>query len=169
MGRPAAVLLAVALLFGGCGGGGDDAPARLVLDGRPRYPDDQGVVTRVSRTSITLAGARTYRVSPKLQSFSTMDLSTQPLLQRKGQYVQVGLDGTTMVWIAGVAKVLPGTPPRVFYVGTLKRLDGKGNAVFADGTVLRLGAGVTPSPPKGSATVEIDPAAGVARRITMSS
>lgn len=167
--RPAAVVLAIGLTLAGCGGGGHDGPARIVLDGRPRFPDDQGVVTQVSRTRITLAGRRTYELSPRLQSFSTVDLSTQSVFQRKGQYVQLGLDGDTAVWVAGVAAVVPGTPPRVFYIGTLQRLDGKGNAIFADGTVLRLGQGVAPAKAVGRVIVEIDPAAGRARRVTVSS
>ncbi|MCA1845283.1 MAG: hypothetical protein LC792_19240 [Actinobacteria bacterium] len=83
-----------------------------------------------------LDDARTYGVSKDLQSFSTFDLSTQPLVSRQGLYVQVGLDGKTVTWIAGIAAVIP-DPPRVYYVGRLKRVDGD-RAIFVDGTVLRL-------------------------------
>jgi hypothetical protein len=150
----AAALVLVVLLAAGCGG--DDGPTPITLDGRPRYPDAEGVVERVSAESLTLDGRRTYEVSPALQSFSTSTLKTLPLLQRRGQYVQLGLDGRTVVWLANVGAPVPVDPPRVFHQGTLVRVSG-GRLVFRDGTVLRLGPGVTSPVPSGLVRAAIDP------------
>ena len=131
---------------------------RVVLDGRPRLPDAEGVVENISFTRITLDGGRSYPVSKTLQSFSTYDLAAVPMLQRQGQYVQLGLDGHTVTWMAGIGVVVraPGQPPVVFYNGFLLRVEGR-RAVFRDGTVLRLADGVT-SPATGALVrAEIDP------------
>jgi hypothetical protein len=132
---------------------------RLVLDGRPRFPDAEGVVESVSFTRITLDGGRRYGVSKQLQSFSTYDLGAVPMLQRQGQYVQLGLDGRTAVWMAGVGVVVrvAGQAPVVFYHGHLLRTDGR-RAIFRDGTVLRLAEGVTSPVGTGPVRAEIDPA-----------
>lgn len=144
--------MALALLAA-CSSGGDGAS--LKLDGSPRRPDDQGVATEVGRERIVLDGKRSYSVSAQLKSFSTQTLETVPLITRKGQYVQVGLDGKTVVWIAGIAGVIPSKPPRVHYQGSLVRVDGS-DAIFKDGTVLRLGQSAAGSKP-GSYTALIDP------------
>ncbi|MDQ1374676.1 MAG: hypothetical protein QOJ09_2014 [Actinomycetota bacterium] len=161
MARRFAALVAVALLAGACHHARAD---RVVLDGRPRYPDVEGVVQSVSVKRIVLDGGRSYAVSPNLQSFSTYTLETTPLLGRLHQYVQVGLQGHTAVWVAGVGAVVrsPSAPPAAYYLGHLVRVQGR-RAVFRDGTVLRLGTGVTASP--GQVRVEIDPDRHVARAI----
>jgi hypothetical protein len=154
----------VALFVAGCGHGGDKP--RLVLDGSPRVPDAEGVVEDISFDRITLDGGRSYGVSRKLASFSTYDLAAVPMLHRKGQYVQVGLDGRTVVWMAGIGVVVrvPGTAPVVFYNGDLLRVDGR-RAVFRDGTVLRLGPGVQSPRSPGPLRAEIDPVAHAVRAL----
>lgn len=163
--RRAAGLVALALaLLAGCGGGGG-GPRPLALDGRPRYPNAEGVVEAVTVKSIRLAGGRTYKVSPKLQSFSTTTLETLPLLQRKGQYVQVGVHGDTVVWIANVGAILPVAPPAVYYQGTLIRADAQGRLVFRDGTVLQTTPGVRSPVPNGLVRAEIDPSSHRVRSV----
>ena len=132
---------AVALVLLAACGGGDDGD-ELRLDGSPRFPDDEGVATALTRESITLDGKRTYDVSDRLRSFSTYTLEIEPMLNRKGQYVQIGLDGKSMVWMAGLAApVTTAEGTNVFYVGDLKRIDDE-QAIFEDGTVLKLAKGV---------------------------
>ncbi|MEW6471609.1 MAG: hypothetical protein AB1679_05020 [Actinomycetota bacterium] len=157
MRRSALPLLLVAglLLAAGCADKDDD---RLVLDGRPRYPDAEGVVEQISFDRITLDGGRTYAVSQDLQSFSTYDLAAVPMLHRRGQYVQLGLDGKKVAWMAGIGVVVRGAaPPVVYYNGVLVRLDDD-RAIFRDGTVLRLADGVTSPVDQGLVRAEIDPA-----------
>ena len=137
---------------------------RVVLDGRARYPDAEGVVVSVTPQQLTLDGGRTYRVSSVVQSFSSETLATVPLLQRSGQYVQVGLDGRTAVWVAAVGAVFTSSPPLVYYQGVLVRIDAKRRAVFRDGTVLQLKPGVPGAAP-GFARAEIDPAAHLVVRL----
>lgn len=156
-----AAVLAV-LLLPACGGDGDDQ--RVVLDGRPRHPDDQGVVTAVSFERIELAGERTYEITRDLQSFSTQTMQALPILHRKGQFVHVGLDGKRAVWIAAVGSVL-GDPPAVYYAGKLERVV-DGELIFEDGTVLGLGKGVRPPVPSGFVQVDIDPDSGTARSVS---
>lgn len=91
-------------------------------------------------------------------------MSIQPLADAKDAYVQVGLDGRTIVWLGRISKVVPTDPPRAFYVGRFSRVedsdDGR-RVVFGEGTVLALVDGV--EPPAGSEgqvlQAEIDPAA----------
>ncbi|HYT39951.1 MAG TPA: hypothetical protein VEN99_10590 [Acidimicrobiia bacterium] len=147
--------MAGALILAGCPK--SDAH-RLVLDGRPRIPDAEGVVEGISFDRITLDGGRSYGVRKDLQSFSTYDLAAVPMLQRLGQYVQLGLNGKKVAWMAGIGVVVrAGAPPVVYYNGVLLRRDG-GRAVFRDGTVLQLAAGVTPPVEQGLVRAEIDPA-----------
>jgi len=151
------------LLVGGCPGGGGGP--RLVLDGRPRYPDAEGVVEQISFERITLDGGRTYDVRQDLQSFSTYDLAAVPMLQRLGQYVQLGLDGKKVAWMAGIGVVVrTGAPPVVYYNSVLVRRDGP-RAIFRDGTVLRLAGGVTPPVEQGLVRAEIDPALHTVRAV----
>jgi hypothetical protein len=133
--RTALGLAALVVLAGACSSSGKV----VALDGSPRHPDDEGVVTRISFQRITLDGKRTYDVSPELLAFSTVTRQLEPMLSREHQYVQVGLHGSTMVWMAGIAAVVPTTPPAVYYVGRMTSVDGEGRATFSDGTVLRLG------------------------------
>lgn len=150
----AAVVVTVLVAAAGCSSG-DDVVVRL--DGSARVPDAEGVVQAVDHSNITLDGQR-YRLSGKLQAFSTYTLEAVPVIGRKNQYVQVGLDGETVVWLAAFGAVVraPGAPPTVYYTGILKQVDG-GRAVFRDGSSVRLGTGV-PIPERGTRVrVEIDP------------
>jgi hypothetical protein len=163
--RARLVLLAVVLVaLVACGGDSDDG--RVVLDGRPRFPDAQGVVTEVSRENIALENGKRWRLVEKPQSFSTYTLAQVSLLARKGQYVQIGLDGDRAVWIAAIGAVTRIDPPVVFYNGELLRIE-KGQAIFEDGTVLRLAPGVTAPVPKGILRADIDPGRGVVRRLSI--
>jgi len=157
--------MSAVVLAGGCSRGDGN---RLVLDGRPRYPDAEGVVEQVSFERITLDGRRSYGVRKDLQSFSTYDLAAVPLLQRLGQYVQVGLTGEKVAWMAGIGVVVrrPDAPPVVYYNGVLVRLDGR-RAIFRDGTVLRLAAGVTPPVRQGLVRAELDPAVHTVRAVVL--
>ena len=155
-----AVLLLAAVLSGCSGGDGD----RLVLDGRPRYPDAEGVVRAVTLERLTLDGNRSWPLRRDLQSFSTYDLGATPVLQRQGHYVQVGLRGKEVAWVAGIGVVVAGERPVVFYNGHLLRIE-KGRAIFRDGTVLRLAAGVRSPSPEGTVRAEIDPAAHRVRNL----
>ena len=146
----AAVVVVVSVGFAGCGG--DDEPA-VALDGSPRIPDAEGVVTEVSDEEIVLDGKHTYEVSDDLLAFSTYTLEAIPLAQRKGQYVQLGLDGETAEWLALIGEPLEG---KVYYTGELEEVDDD-NLVFADGTVLALGDGVKPPADSGRMRVVIDP------------
>ena len=160
--RPAALiaLLVLALVGGACDRGGDDH-GDLVLDGRPRVPDAEGVVAEVSFTELELEGGATYRITRDLRCFSTYTLAPVPLLGRKGQYVQLGLDGDRVAWLASVGGVVNQDPPAVYYTGNLVKVD-EGRAVFRDGTVFRLGDGVD-APEPGFVQVAIDPTAGEVR------
>ena len=138
----------------------------MVLDGTPRIADDEGVVTAldVDGRSLTLDGKRSYQVSDQLRSFSALDLSIQPLAGAKDAYVQVGLDGRTVVWLGRIAKLVPTDPPRAFYVGRFSRVEDSDEGrtvVFGEGTVLALADGV--EPPAGAEgqvlQAEIDPSA----------
>ncbi|MEN3273094.1 MAG: hypothetical protein V7636_1855, partial [Actinomycetota bacterium] len=113
MRRELAIVVAIAALLIGCGRGGGHST--VALDGTARVPDDEGIVTAVDLTSLTLDGHRTYRVEEDLVSFSNIDLQPVPLLYTKGQYVQVGADGHTARWIGTVAKPLGTKPPAVLY------------------------------------------------------
>lgn len=149
---------------GACSGGGDE---RLVLDGSPRHPDVEGVVEAVTVDQITLDGGREYKVSSALQSFSTYDLAASPLLSRKGQYVQIGLQGKTAEWMAGIGVVVraPGADPVVFYNGILVETDGD-EVTFQDGTVLTLAKGVKPPVETGPLRAEIEPTSHQVRALT---
>jgi hypothetical protein len=146
---------------------------RLVLDGRPRLPDAEGIVEQISFDRITLDGGRSYGVQKDLQSFSTYDLAAVPMLQRLGQYVQLGLNGKKVAWLAGIGVVVraPAVPPVVYFNGVLVRREGR-RAVFRDGTVLQLGPGVAspvdPSPGEHRLVrAEIDPARHEVRAVVL--
>lgn len=153
MGRAgAAVALCVVLVA--CEGGGNDG--RVVLDGRPRHPDVEGVVEEISTSHVRLRGGRRYKVTRKLQAFSTTTLEPVPVLRRRGHYVQLGVEGDTAVWLAAFGAVLELNPPVVPYVGFLEAIRGD-RAVFRDGTVLRLAPGAARVEPNRHARAEIDP------------
>lgn len=145
------------MLLAGCSRGGDDH--RVVLDGSPRFPDVEGVVEKISLKRITLDGDRSYKVASDLASFSTYDLGATPLLHRKGQYVQLGVDGRTAEWMAGIGVVVraPEKPPVVYFNGYLLKVQDD-RAIFRNGTVLRLGKGVKSPVETGLLRAEIDPA-----------
>lgn len=149
----AAALVAVALA-GACQRGGD---GRVPLDGSPRVPDAEGIVTEVTREQLVLDGDRTYGIGDELQSFSSQTMKAVPVLQRKGQYVHIGADGDRIVWIAAVGSVVPGDPPLVYYTGELESIS-DGRATFVEGTVLRLRRGVKAPVDTGFVIAEIDPA-----------
>lgn len=135
---------------------GADAVVRL--DGTARVPDDEGIATALDRNSITLDGKRTYKVSDDLRSFSTYTRELEPMIGRRGQYVQIGVDDDTMVWMGGVARIVEGDAgPSVFYTGRFREVM-NGRFVFTDGTTFAPGPGVEPPPPTGNVTVRIDPA-----------
>lgn len=158
--RLTAAAAAGLLALGGAACSGDDAetaassPTTFVaLDGSPRTPDDAGVLTALDESFATLVldGETVYDLSPAVQSFASIDGSTQPLKGRVGQYVQVGLDGDTVVWVAGLGAVvrLDGQAEQVVYLGRIATVQGD-RIELQDGTVLRLADGVTvgadPSP-----------------------
>lgn len=149
------LLVAGALLLAGCTKSDNH---QVVLDGRPRTPDAEGVVEQVSFEKITLDGGRSYGVRKDLQSFSTYDLAAVPMLQRSGQYVHLGLDGKKVAWMAMIGEVIEGSGagPVVYYNGVLLRLEGD-RAIFRDGTVLQLADGVTSPVGTGFVRAELDP------------
>jgi hypothetical protein len=152
----AALALVAVLALAGCSRG--EEKAAFALDGSPRFPDAEGVVEEISRERITLDGDRTYKVSKELASFSTYDLGPTPMLHRKGQYVHLGLDGDTAIWMAGIGVVVraPDKPPVVYYNGFLLKVE-DGQAIFRNGTVLRLADGVESPVEQGTLRAEIDP------------
>ena len=153
MRRPAVSLVAAALLVAGCGGG--TAPA-IKLDGSPRTPNLEGEVTLATRTKVVIGG-RSLKVADDLRVFSSATLKTISLAGREHQYVQAGVAGGTLKWMAvyGAVLRLPGQPPVAYHVGTLAAVAG-GKATFRDGSVLTLGPGVQPPATGQQATAEID-------------
>ncbi len=143
-----------------------------MLDGRPRFPDAEGVVASVTREEIVLDGDRRYAVAEGFKSFSTYTLALEPMLSREGEYVQLGLSDGEAVWMAGIGGVLHTDPPKVLYEGRLVEIN-DGRAIFRDGTVLRLGGDVgAPDDAEGDddadglVLAEIDPHARVVRSLT---
>ena len=165
MRRVAALLLVVTLVPACRSGSGDEG--RVVLDGRPRYPDAEGVVTAVSLAHVSVGGRR-YPVSDELQCFSTTTLEALPLLQRKSQFVQVGVHDGKVRWLASYGVVVrpPAGLPTVFYTGVFERLDQERRAVFEDGSVLRLESGVSAPLPGRAVRADIDPATGRIRALS---
>ena len=90
------LVIAAVLALAACGGGGGSgtsAPVTYVkLDGTPRAPNDEGVVTAMADdlSSITIDDARTYHTDPALQELLDRGRLPQPLRRRLHQYVQVG-------------------------------------------------------------------------------
>lgn len=153
----AAGTVALFLLGTACGGGGGDGSSLRddLLGGALRVPDDEGVVTAISRETVTLDGARTYAVSEALLSFSAYIRVLEPMQGRRGQYVQIGLDGDTMIWMAGIGAVVDGSPRSVYFTGTLVRV-GAGRAEFDGGTVFRVATGVRAPSELGPVQAQID-------------
>ena len=162
--RFALLVVVGALFLSGCARSDSH---RLVLDGRPRPPDAEGVVEKISFESVTLDGGRTFEVRKDLQSFSTYDLAAVSMLGRLGQYVQLGLDGKKVAWMAMIGEVVRGGPaPVVYYNGVLVRLEGD-RATFRDGTVLQLADGVTSPVETGFVRAELDPALHRVRAVVL--
>ena len=125
-------------------------------------PDEEGVVASVSRRSLALEGGRTYKLTDKLVAFSTYNRHTISVLGTKGDYVHLGLDGDTVVWVGRIGKVIDNAAqPVVIYQGQLRKIDGA-RLEFADGTVLRLADNLdlTDALGPGVSEVAIDPHAG---------
>lgn len=139
----ATMLTAATLVGAACSGSdGSSTPTTAVpLDGTPRYPDAEGVVIDIAAdfSTLTLDGDRRYGIEKDVQSFSALDGSTQRLLGRKGQYVQVGLRDNKVRWIGGIGALIKvaGQPDVAYFTGNLVQVD-KGKVVFEDGTVLTL-------------------------------
>ena len=90
-----------------------------------------------------------------------------PLLHRLGQYVQLGLDGKKVAWMAGIGVVVRGgAAPVVYYNGVLVRRDEQ-RATFRDGTVLQLAGGVTAPVEQGLVRAELDPALHTVRALVL--
>ena len=161
--RVVAALVTATLLVGACS---KDERATLVLDGSTRRPDAEGVVDQVSSSHLTLEGKR-YPLSSKLQAFSTYTLEAVPVLARRHQYVQVGLDDGTIVWLAAFGAVVrvPGSEPTVYYTGVFRRMEG-GRAVFRDGSALRLAGGTAAPKPGTRVRADIDPERHEVRALT---
>jgi hypothetical protein len=153
--RRGAGLAAAAVALVACGSGAKAPP--IVLDGTPRRANAEGVVTAVTIQKLTLDGNRTFDVDPKLRCFDSGTLKSVPLLQRKGTYVQAGVAGNKVSWIAGysAAVQLAGRPPIAFHTGTIASAKA-GEVVFKDGSVLTLAPGVAPLDAGTSARAEID-------------
>src|SRR5262249_37358806 len=102
--RRVLVTAAVAAVALGACKAPSSSPA-VALDGSPRVPDADGVRLHASIKGITLDGGRRYDVSRKLISFSTYNQHIVPLTSTLGAYVQVGLSGKTVTWLAKIGVV----------------------------------------------------------------
>lgn len=161
MRRARSALLALLVLTAACGDDGGDAvdsTPYVELDGSPRPPDEVGVLVEVADdfSALTLDGGRTYEVADDLQCFATQDGSTVPLRQRVGEFVHLGIEGDTVVWLASIADVIDGPDADVvYYVGDVVDLV-DGALVFDDGTVLRVADGYgLPDPPEDGARIRV--------------
>jgi hypothetical protein len=116
-----------------------------VLDGRPRHADAEGVMTAADSVRVIVDGHR-YVLARTVQVFSTSTLQPVSLVSRLNQYVQVGLRGKTAMWIALYSAVLtlPQQSEVAFHIGTLKSVKDR-EAVFQDGSVLKVASGVKPT------------------------
>ncbi|MGH7858205.1 MAG: hypothetical protein ACREQY_12850 [Candidatus Binatia bacterium] len=131
--RHAAVLCLLALVSAACSG------EQTVFEGGPRFPDDEGVVTSISLERMQIEGDRNYVIGRDVESFKTRSHEPASLLSLKDKYVQVGLDGDEVGWIALVGIVVGDDSPTVLYTGVFDGVDGRTDrAVFADGTTLAL-------------------------------
>ena len=161
--RVAGVALAAALVGAACSGG--EARNDLVLDGSPRIPDAEGIASIARPDVIEVAGTQ-YKVSPDLVVFSTHDLSLTPLVRWEGSYVQVGLDGKTVVWLAGVAGILSSDRPTAEVSGRVEDVDGD-RLVLEGGTVVTLADDVEPPAPGSFVIVRLDAISGEVREVLL--
>ncbi len=167
--RVLGLLGAAVLLLGACGGG-TDKPA-VLLDGSPRTPAVEGVVVGASRAGITLNRGRHYSVSPHLIVFSTYNRKPVTLDATINDYVQMGLDGNEVQWVGLIGVVVTDADGHrtATYQGELVRAAGR-RLEFRDGTVLRLGQGLTvPADPLGSVIAYLDVDKGVVEGATFAS
>lgn len=143
-GRVTGALLGAALVLAACGGGDSaragDSGRFVALDGSPRVADDAGVVTAIDPDFATLAidGERVYEIHDEVQSFASMDGTTLPLRDRLGQYVHVGVEDGTIVWVGSIGSVLrvEGERETVVYLGSIAGFDGEARQLrMRDGTV----------------------------------
>ena len=134
-----------------------EAPEPVVrLDGSARFPDDEGVATALDRRSITLDGKRTYRVSDQLRSFSTYTRELEPMIGRRGQYVQIGVEDGVMVWMAGISRLVDVEGrPAAYYTGRFRGVE-RGRFVFTDGTTFAVDDDVSRPPESADVTARID-------------
>ena len=125
-------------------------------------------MTSADRHSIVLDGTRHYAVNPDLLVFIPGSLQLAPLAGTVGRYALVGTSKGRIDWVEPLSVVVdqPGIPPTVFYFGTLTSAGS--TATFGDGTVLKLGAGVSvpaslslPHPVR----ADIDPATHLVRTL----
>jgi hypothetical protein len=130
-----AVALGLLVVPSACRGGGAEPPA-VILDGRPRPPDDEGIMTEVAADHLVLDGRTRLKVSGKLIAFASSTGQVTNLYQRRNQYVQVGVRSGTVVWLGAVGAILPGPRPFVLYQGNVLTDEG-GRLTMEDGTVLR--------------------------------
>lgn len=152
--RAVLVGIAVVVLVAGCDR--SSSPGEPVaLDGSPRHPDAVGVVRDVSRREIRLESGKALRIDESVRSFASQTMEPVPLLQRKGQYVHIGVDDDRAVWVAAVGSVVRAAKPTVYYPGRVKRSEGR-EVVFVDGTVLTLAAGIDPPADGAYVVAEID-------------
>lgn len=123
-----------------------------------RFPDDQGIVTAVNFDEITLDGERSFPISDEVDSFTTRGHDTTPLVHWQDRYVHIGIDADGLViWVAGIGIVVEEDDARVvLYTGVFEGLDEDGNAIFQDGTVLRLAEGIEPPGVGDEAAARID-------------
>ena len=149
-------VIAASALAASCGS--DSSPV-VKLDGSPRIPDAEGVVQSATAGGLRLDGNRSFAVSKKLIAFSTYDREPVQLARVRGSYVQVGIKGRTVVWLARIGLVTLGATGKsvVQYQGNLVRISGR-RMSFRDGTVLRLAPELdAPAHVSGPTFATIDP------------
>ena len=139
----------------------------ITLDGSPRLPDAQGIVSSVSLTSLRIAHGPQLRIDSRLLSFSAANLAPVPVLGRLHQYVQIGVHRHAVVWIASFGTVVraPGRAPAVYFFGRAVRLGKPRNLVFDNGVVLHVRRGVVVGHLPAPVRAEIDPDAGDVRSL----
>lgn len=163
--RLLSAVVGLGMLVSACGGDDDSVAGPAVeLDGTPRIADVEGRLVEVADdfSTLTLEGDRTYDIDDDLLAFAATDASVQPVLRLVDQYVQVGLDGDTAIWIGGISAVvdLPDTDPVSYFTDVLTEVEGP-VATFRSGTVLTLSDGVeAPSELPAAVVATIDVGAG---------
>jgi hypothetical protein len=112
-----------------------------ILD-QARIPDAEGVVEEIGPAGLKLLGGEGFEIDTTVQAFTTRSHDDLSLGALKGRYVHVGLnDEGRVVWVASIGLV-PSGQDRVYYTGVSDREE-DGHVRFQDGTVLKLGPGVS--------------------------